>query len=167
MACLREPCPSTWMLNPSAFFQDPDHLWLPGGGLVARLCRTLCDPMDCSPLGSFVHGIFQARILEGIAISFSRKSFPPRDWNCVSLHFLCWQADSLPPYPLGRCLERHYVYILFFPDLILLLALLEQFYFISFTDLHCISKEEWHVPIFIEVIFRKVNEERNWRASLS
>ena len=33
------------------------------GGLVAKLCPTLCNPMDCSPLGSSAHGIFQARIL--------------------------------------------------------------------------------------------------------
>ena len=134
---------------------------------VAQFRRTLWDPLDYSPPGPSVHGIPQARILEGVAIFFSRKSSPPRDWNCVSSHFLCWQADSLLLCHLGRCLERHYVYMLFFPDLILLLALLEQFYFISFTDLHCISKEEWHVPIFIEVIFRKVNEERNRRSSLS
>ena len=38
--------------------------------LVAQLCLTLCDPMDCSPPGSFVHGILQARILEWVAISF-------------------------------------------------------------------------------------------------
>ena len=46
---------------------------------VTRSCSTLCNPMDCSPLGSFVHGIFQARILEWIAISFSRGSSQPRD----------------------------------------------------------------------------------------
>ena len=39
---------------------------------VIQLCPMLCDPTDCSPLGSFVHGIFQARILEWVAISFSR-----------------------------------------------------------------------------------------------
>ena len=39
----------------------------------------LCDPMDCSVPGSYVHGIFQARILEWVAISFSRGSFQPRD----------------------------------------------------------------------------------------
>ena len=38
---------------------------------VAQSCPTLCDPMDCSPPGSSVHGIFQARILEWVAISFS------------------------------------------------------------------------------------------------
>ena len=41
---------------------------------VALLCLTLCDPMDCSLPGSSVHGIFQARILEWVAISFSRRS---------------------------------------------------------------------------------------------
>ena len=39
---------------------------------VAQLCPTLCDPMDCSPPGSSVHGIFQARILEWIAISYTK-----------------------------------------------------------------------------------------------
>ena len=39
---------------------------------VAQLCSTLRDPMDCSPPGSSVHGIFQARILEWVAISYSR-----------------------------------------------------------------------------------------------
>ena len=48
---------------------------------VAQSCPTICDPMDCSLLGSSdVHGIFQARILEWIAISFSRRrSSRPRD----------------------------------------------------------------------------------------
>ena len=40
--------------------------------LVAQLCLTLCDPMDCSLPGTFIHGILQARILEGVAISFFR-----------------------------------------------------------------------------------------------
>ena len=52
--------------------------------LVAQLCLTLCDPMDCSLPGSSVHGILQARILEWVAISFSRGSSPPRDWTQVS-----------------------------------------------------------------------------------
>ena len=42
--------------------------------LVARLYLTFCDPMDCSPSGSSVHGIFQARILEWVAIPFSGQS---------------------------------------------------------------------------------------------
>ena len=51
---------------------------------VAQSCPTLCDPMDCSLPGSSVHGIFQARRLEWVAISFSRRSSRPRDWTRVS-----------------------------------------------------------------------------------
>ena len=47
--------------------------------LVTQSCLTLFDPMDCSPPGSSIHGIFQARILEWVAVSFSRGSFPLRD----------------------------------------------------------------------------------------
>ena len=47
--------------------------------LVAQSCLTLCNPMDCSLLGSSVHGIVQARILEGVVIPFSRGSSQPRD----------------------------------------------------------------------------------------
>ena len=51
---------------------------------VAQSCLTLCNPMDCSLPGSMVHGIFQARILEWAAISFSRGSSQPRDQTWVS-----------------------------------------------------------------------------------
>ena len=47
-------------------------------------CLTLCDPMDCGPPGSSVYGIFQARILEWVAISFSKVSSWPRDQTHVS-----------------------------------------------------------------------------------
>ena len=51
---------------------------------VAQSCLTLCDPMDCSLPGSSVHGILQARVLEWVAISFSRGSSQPRDRTQVS-----------------------------------------------------------------------------------
>ena len=51
---------------------------------VAQLCPTLCDPTDSSLPGSAIHGIFQVRILEWAAISFSRGSFQPRDQTRVS-----------------------------------------------------------------------------------
>ena len=51
---------------------------------VTQSCPTLCDPMDCSPPGSSVHGILQARILEWVAISFSRGSSQPRNRTQVS-----------------------------------------------------------------------------------
>ena len=71
------------------------------GSVVAQSCLTLCDPMDCSPSGSSVHGILQARILEWVAISFSRGSFQPRDWTWVSAS-PALQADSLPAEPSGK-----------------------------------------------------------------
>ena len=52
--------------------------------LVAQLCLTLCEPMDCSLPGSSVYGILQARILEWVAIPFSRGSFQPSDRTRVS-----------------------------------------------------------------------------------
>ena len=52
--------------------------------LVAQLCPTLCDPMDCSLPGSSVHGTLQARILEWVATPFSRGSSQPRDRTWVS-----------------------------------------------------------------------------------
>ena len=62
--------------------------------LVAWLCPTLCEPMDCSQPGSSVHGILQARILEWVAFPFSRVSSQPRDWTRISCivdrYFIVW-----------------------------------------------------------------------------
>ena len=52
--------------------------------LVAQLCLTLCNPLDCCPSGSFVHGILQTRILEWVAMPSSRGSSQPRDQTQVS-----------------------------------------------------------------------------------
>ena len=55
--------------------------------LVTQSCPTLCNLMDCSPPGSSVHRILQARILAWLAFPFSRGSSPPRDWTlafCIS-----------------------------------------------------------------------------------
>ena len=51
---------------------------------VAQSCLTLCNPMDCNLPGSSVCGILQARILEWVAIPFSRRSSQPRNWTLVS-----------------------------------------------------------------------------------
>jgi len=59
---------------------------------VAQSCLTLWDPVDCSLVGSSVHGIFLARVLEWVAISPSRRSPDPG----VQLYLLHWQVDSLP-----------------------------------------------------------------------
>ena len=64
------------------------------GRLKWKSCVTLCDPMDCSPPGSSVHGILQARTLEWVAIPFCRGSSPPRGQSrvsCIAGGFLtCW-----------------------------------------------------------------------------
>ena len=52
--------------------------------LVTKSCLTFCDPMDYNPPGSSVHEISQARILEWVAISFSRGSSQPRDQTSIS-----------------------------------------------------------------------------------
>ena len=52
--------------------------------LVAQSCPTLRDLMDCSPPGFSVHGVLQARILEWVAVPFSRGSSQPRDRTQVS-----------------------------------------------------------------------------------
>ena len=52
--------------------------------LVIQLCLSLCSRMDCSPPGSSVHRILQARVLEWVAISISRGSFRPWDETWVS-----------------------------------------------------------------------------------
>ena len=61
--------------------------------LVARSGPTSCNTMDYSPPGTSVHGISQARILEWVAIPFSRESSQPRDPNPSLWH---WQVGSLP-----------------------------------------------------------------------
>ena len=66
---------------------------------VIQPCLTLYDPMDCSLPSSSVHGIFQARILEWVAISFSRRSSWPRNWTQVSCvvgrHFMAWATREV------------------------------------------------------------------------
>ena len=76
--------------------------WLCCCCLVAKSCLTPCDPVDCSPPGSSVHGIVQARILQCVPISFSRGSSPHRHQTLVSnistriLHYCAtWKACDL------------------------------------------------------------------------
>ena len=71
-----------------------------GESEVAQSCPTLCDPVDYSPPGSSVHGILQARVLEWVAISFSRASSWPRDRTQVSRiagrRFNLWATREAP-----------------------------------------------------------------------
>ena len=83
-------------------FSNKGNIWIQmkeNESEVAQLCLTFCDPIDCSLSGSSVHGIFQARILEWGAISFSRRSSWPRDWTqvsrIVSRHFTVWATREV------------------------------------------------------------------------
>ena len=86
--------------------QIPTDAWLGkvihyggGGDLVMKSHPTLCDPRDCSPPGSSVHGgISQARILEWVATSFSRGSSWPRDRICIS----CLASEFFTTEPPGK-----------------------------------------------------------------
>ena len=98
--------PSSWSIRLPSLPNSPE--WKKSE--VAQSCQTLCNPMDCSLSGSSVYGIFQARVLEWIAISFSRGSSQPRN----RIWFPAFQADALASEPPGnasfilRTLLMHY-----------------------------------------------------------
>ena len=73
---------------------------------VAQLCPTLCDPMDCSPPGSSVHGISQARTLEWVAVSYSRISCRPRNQTlvaCTGRQILYQSYQGSPAFTWSYC----------------------------------------------------------------
>ena len=79
--------------------------------LVTQSCLTLCNSLDCSPPGSSVHGILQARILERVAIPFFKGSSQPRDWTYVSCiagrFFTIWAIREVSYYPIPKTLQLH------------------------------------------------------------
>ena len=90
---------------------------------VPEVCvLTSCDPMDCSPPGSCVHGLIQARTLEWVAMPSSRGSSHPRDWSQVSLIssrlFTVWATREAHSYLLNM------FKLYFHTDSILLLQLI-------------------------------------------
>ena len=75
--------------------------------LVVQFCPTVCDPMDCSPPCSSVHGYFQARILEWAAIPFCRGSSLLRDWTGSppsQADFTVWVTREAPRIDNNKCL---------------------------------------------------------------
>ena len=99
------------ILRISEFCNSHCYLWSEVKALVAQSCLTLWDPVNCSLPGSSVHGIIQARILEWVAIPFSRGSSQPRDWTQVSYtagrFFTIWSPREAPllcvHFPLLQC----------------------------------------------------------------
>uniref|UniRef100_A0A8B9YUL5 IKAROS family zinc finger 5 n=1 Tax=Bos mutus grunniens TaxID=30521 RepID=A0A8B9YUL5_BOSMU len=77
--------------------------------LFAQSCSTLCHPMDCGSPGSSVHGISQPRILEWVAIPFSRGIFQPRDQiqvSCIAGRFFTSEPPGKPLSSLGESLNE-------------------------------------------------------------
>ena len=88
--------------------ESPQLTWVHACS-AAKSCSTLCDPMDCSPPGSSVHGIFQARILDWLAISSSKGSPLPRDWTspvapALAGRFFTTEPPGKPSSTDTRCL---------------------------------------------------------------
>ena len=77
---------------------------------VTQSCPTLCDPMDCSLPGSSVHGIFQARILEWVAISYSNVAAAAAAKLLQSCQTLCnpKMAAYQAPQSLGFSRQEHW-----------------------------------------------------------
>ena len=83
---------------------------------VAQSCLTLSDSMDCSPAGSSVHGIFQATVLEWVAISFS-DTYAAAAKSLQSYPTLCDPIDSSPPgFPIPGILQARTLVWVAFPS---------------------------------------------------
>ena len=137
----RSPC-----LSPTPDFTQTHVHWVSdaihipiGMSEVAQSCPTLCDPMDCSLPGSSIRGILQARILEWVAISFSRGSSQPRDWTQVSRIrgrcFNLWatRKAQIYPYPYPYSYLYLYPYLSILPG-----SKINHKYYISCCNSHCI-----------------------------
>ena len=77
--------------------------------LITQLCLTLCNPMDGSPPGSSVHEIFQAGILEWVAMPSSRGSSWPRDQTCIC--YVSWIGRQILYHWVSRGAPYIYIYI--------------------------------------------------------
>ena len=78
------------------------------GAKLLQLCLTLCNPMDCTPPGSSVHGILQARILEWAAMPSSRGSSRTKDQNLLSLTSPAMTVRFFTTSTTWEALPRHH-----------------------------------------------------------
>ena len=112
------------------------HSWEHLKVLVTQSYPTLCDPMDCSPPGSSVHGLLQARILEWVAIPFSRGSFQPKDRaqvSCIAGGFFTIWVIKEAQRTLGPGIKRQHG---------ILLWVTAGFFFLSFFLLLSYTKKK-------------------------
>ena len=98
-----------------------------------------CNFMHCRLPGSTVHGVFQARILERVAISYSRESSQLRDQTPAS-HFLHWQVDSLPLHQLGSLILKLTIakHTLYSRTVLLSSMSLHQTYWYAHIHIQCV-----------------------------
>ena len=115
----------------------PNDVWL-HTCIHAQVCPSLCDPSDWSPPGSFVHGISQARVLEWVAISYSRGC---RDQTCISCVFCFgrrivyrWATWEAPWYMMLSTFSYAYLYLCI--------------YIIYICHLKCLFRSFAHLKIF-------------------
>ena len=101
------------ILIPACASSSPAFLMMYSAYKFIQLCSIPCDPMDCSPPGSSVHWILQARILEWVAMPSSRGSFQPRDLTRVSCasctagrFFTLWGTREAKTEPCGDAKDR-------------------------------------------------------------
>ena len=102
-------CLLIWLIN---VVFTPSYYFIVVCVLISQSCSTLCDSKDCNPPGASLHGVLQARILQWVAILFSRDLPDPR----IKLKSLTLQASFLPselpgkPYFIILCV---YIYIIY------------------------------------------------------
>ena len=122
---------------------------------VAQLCPTLCDSVDYSPLGSSVHGISWARLLEWVATSFSRGSFQPRDRICVS-----WVAGGfVTTEPPGKPICKHTHRFIYGIWASMALGICRGFWSQSPYD----TKDECNFQIFLWLLYIQAQCESEWK----
>ena len=101
-----------WILFSTGFLAPSKYAFGNLGASVyeyTQLYPIHCNPTDCNPRGSWVHGIMQARIWEWVAISYSRGSYWPRDWthiscmSCLAGRFFSTEPPGKPWGPMFLC----------------------------------------------------------------
>ena len=123
----------------------------------------LCNPKDCSPLGFLVHGLLRARILERMAIPFSRRSSWPRDQTWVScsagsFNNVCWYYSP--------CLD--FIIFCFLRTLLLLSFLPFTFYYLYLTNIWtCFKPPSWRKSTFLNLTFPLTFTEKILEFSIS
>ena len=120
---------------------------------VTQSCPTLCNPMDCSPPGSSIHGIFQTRILEWVAISFSRGSSQPRDRtpvSCIEARFFTIWATREALYSLYTSINNPFLNTPQIAHLVLARTLADKVLEPRFPGLPalCSAHWDWPTPVF-------------------